>query len=94
MEYKNNIRSGVSKKQLTFNELTDIIVRGYGTQIEDGKIIMSGDQLTSHLRKIFDDDSYTMAIAVNNSKQLQNIFTWYYDVDKGDGYLQEKSSRG
>tara|TARA_B100000131_G_C17587946_1_gene397966 strand:+ start:182 stop:469 length:288 start_codon:yes stop_codon:yes gene_type:complete len=95
MDYKTNIRSNVSKKYLTFNELTDIIVRLYGTSVdEDEKMIMPSNEMESHLRKIFDNDSYTMAVAVNNSSQLKNILTWYYDVEKGEGYLQEKSSRG
>ena len=94
MEYKNDIRSVVSKNRLTFNELIDIIVRCYGTESEDETMVMTGDQVTSYLKKILDNDSYTIAVAHNNSEQLQDIFTWYYDVEKGDGYLQEKSSRG
>lgn len=92
MDYKMNIQSNVTKKILTFNELTDVIVRLYGTSVDE-KIIMPSNEMESHLRKIFDNDSYTMAVAVHNSSQLRNVLTWYYDVDKGDGYLQEKSSR-
>ena len=93
MDYKMNIQSNVTKKSLTFNELTDVIVRLYGTSVdEDGKITMSSNEMESHLRNIFDNDSYTMALAVHNSSQLRNVLTWYYDVDKSDGYLQEKLS--
>ena len=32
MEYKNDIKSVTNKDHLTFDELTDIIVRGYGEE--------------------------------------------------------------
>jgi hypothetical protein len=93
MDYKMNIQSNVTKKFLTFNELTDVIVHLYGTSVdEDEKITMSSNEIESHLRKIFDNDSYTMAVAVHNSSQLRNVLTWYYDVEKGEGYLKEKLS--
>ena len=95
MEYKNNIKSVTNKDYLTFDELTDIIVRGYGEEKEDGTMVMDGGTMKSYLRSILgDENSVTMAISVHNSSQLKNVVTWYYDVDNGYGFLQEKLSRG
>jgi len=48
MEYKNNIKSVTNKDYLTFNELTDIIVRGYGEEKEDGTMVMGDKTMKLH----------------------------------------------
>lgn len=91
MEYKDHIRGLVTKKHITFNELTDIIVKSYGQEQENGLMTMTAEILETYLREILrDDNSFTMAIAVHNSNQLQSHVSWYYDIEKGDGYLREK----
>jgi len=91
MEYKNNIKSVTNKDYLTFDELTDIIVRGYGEEKEDGTMVMDGGTMKSYLRSILgDENSVTMAISVHNSQQLQACMYWKYDVKGGQGVLIAK----
>ena len=91
MEYKNNIKSVTNKDYLTFDELTDIIVRGYGEEKEDGTMVMDGGTMKSYLRSILgDENSVTMAISVHNSQQLQACMYWKYDVKGGHGVLIAK----
>lgn len=91
MEYKNNIKSVTNKDYLTFDELTDIIVRGYGEEKEDGMMIMDGSTMKSYLHSILgDQNSVTAAISVHNSSQLRARMYWKYDVKKGKGILIAK----
>lgn len=91
MEYKNNIKSVTNKNYLTFDELTDIIVRGYGEEKEDGTMVMGDKTMKSYLHSILgDESSVTAAISVNNSKQLQARMYWKYDVKNGYGVLIAK----
>ena len=96
MEYsaemiKNNIRYVTNKKNLSFNELTDIIVRFFGTESENGTMVMNKQEMKKILRSILGDgNSFTAAVAMHNSPQLQSVLSWEYDVEKGTGYLREK----
>lgn len=91
MEYKNNIKSVTNKDYLTFNELTDIIVRGYGEEKEDGTMVMDGGTMKSYLLSILgDESSVTAAISVYNSPQLRERMYWRYDVKSGYGVLIAK----
>ena len=91
MEYKNDIKSVTTKDYLTFDELTDIIVRVYGEEKEDGTMVMDGEKVKSYLRSILgDESSLTAAISVYNSPQLQESMYWRYDVKGGQGVLIAK----
>lgn len=91
MEYKNNIKSVTNKDYLTFDELTDIIVRGYGEEKEDGTMVMDSITMKSYLLSILgDESSVTAAISVNNSPQLRESMYWRYDVKSGQGVLIAK----
>ena len=91
MEYKNNIKSVTNKDYLTFDELTNIIVRGYGEEKEDGTMVMNGEKVKSYLRSILgDENSVTAAISMYNSPQLRESMYWRYDVKKGQGILIAK----
>ena len=93
MEYKNDIKSVTTKDYLTFDELTNIIVRGYGEEKEDGVMVMDGEKVKSYLRSILgDESSVTAAISVYNSPQLQESMYWRYDVKGGQGILISKLS--
>ena len=96
MEYsaemiKNNIRYVTNKKNLSFNELTDIIVRFFGAEDENGTMIMNKQEMEAIIKKVLGDkNSFTVLVAMQNSEQLQSILIWEYDVEKGCGYLREK----
>ena len=96
MEYsaeiiRENIRIVSTKSKLSFNELSDIIVRFFGTEAENGTIIMNGKEMEAIIRKILGDkNSFTALVAMQNSEQLKSILTWEYDVEQGGGYLCEK----
>lgn len=79
------------KSILTFDELTDIIVRIFGTETENGTMVMNGLEMTKIIRSILgDEDSFTAVVAMHNSSHLQSVLSWKYDVEKGTGYLHEK----
>ena len=96
MEYsaemiKNNIRSVSTKSKLSFNELSDIIIRFFGTEAENGTMIMNKQEMEAIIKKVLgDENSFITLVAMQNSEQLQSILTWKYDVIKGGGYLHEK----
>ena len=96
MEYsaemiRNNIRYVTNKKKLSFNELTEIIVRFFGTEDENGNMIMNKQEMESIIKKVLGDkNSFTALVAMQNLEQLQRILIWEYDVEKGSGYLCEK----
>lgn len=91
MEYKNDIKSVTTKDYLTFDELTDIIVRVYGEEKEDGIMVMDSRTMKSYLLSILgDESSVTAATSVYNSSQLQACMYWRYDVKNGQGVLIAK----
>lgn len=96
MEYsaemiKNNIRSVSTKSKLSFNELSDIIIRFFGTEAENGTMIMNKQEMEAIIKKVLGDEkSFTALVAMQNSEQLQSILIWEYDVENGSGYLREK----
>lgn len=96
MEYsseiiREKICNVTNKPILTFNELTDIIVRLFGTETENGTMFMNGQEMKKIIRSILgDENSFTAAVAMHNSPQLQSVLSWEYDVEKGSGYLREK----
>lgn len=96
MEYsaemiKNNIRSVSTKSKLSFNELSDIIVRFFGTETENGTMIMNKQEMEAIIKKVLgDENSFIALVAMQNSEKLQSILIWEYDVENGCGYLREK----
>lgn len=96
MEYtseiiKENIRKVTNKKTLSFEELSDIIIRFFGKEDENGTMFMDIQEMESIIKKILGDkNSFTALVAMQNSEQLQSILIWEYDVEKGGGYLREK----
>ena len=96
MEYsaeiiRENIRSVSTKSKLSFNELSDIIIRFFGTEAENGTMIMNEQEMETIIKKVLGDkNSFTALVAMQNSEQLQSILIWEYDVEKGGGYLHEK----
>ena len=96
MEYsaeiiRENIRSVSTKSKLSFNELSDIIIRFFGTEAENGTMIMNRQEMEVIIKKVLGDkNSFTALVAMQNSEQLQSILIWEYDVENGCGYLLEK----
>jgi hypothetical protein len=89
MDYKAAISQNTDKKQLSFNELEEIIVKLYGEE-QNERIILQPEKFISILKSMFDPDSYTMINAFVHSSQLQAVFNWHYDTRDGQGYLTDK----
>ena len=83
-------------KNLTFDELSDIIIRFFGKEDEnDGTMIIDKQTMETIIKKVLgDENSFRALVAIQNSEQLQNILIWEYDVIKGCGYLRENNQRG
>jgi hypothetical protein len=77
MDYKEDIKNATQKTQLSYNELKDIISTLYGEENRESIILsLLGNSATL---------VFSITICPNASKVLR----WYYDVQKGDGYICE-----
>ena len=96
MEYsgeiiRENIRTVTNKGILTFDELSDIIVRFFGTETENGTMVMNKEEMEAIIRNILKDEiSFTALVAMQNSHELQSILIWEYNVREGTGFLRKK----
>ena len=96
MEYsgeiiRENIRTVTNKGILTFDELSDIIVRFFGTETENGTMVMNKEEMEAIIRNILkDENSFTALVAMQNSHELQSILIWEYNVREGTGFLRKK----
>ena len=78
MDYKGDIKNATQKTQLSYNELKDTISTLYGEEnIESIILSLLGN-------------SFVLAFAITNCPNASKVLRWYYDVNKGDGYICEK----
>lgn len=78
MDYKGDIKNATQKTQLSYNELKDTISTLYGEEnIESIILSLLGN-------------SAILAFAITNCPNASKVLRWYYDVQKGDGYICEK----
>ena len=78
MDYKGDIKNATQKTQLSYNELKDTISALYGEEnIESIILSLLGN-------------SATLAFAITICPNASKVLRWYYDVQKGDGYICEK----
>ena len=78
MDYKGDIKNATQKTQLSYDQLKDTISTLYGEE-----------NLKSIILSLL-GDSATLAYAIINCPNASKVLKWYYDVNKGDGYICEK----
>ena len=78
MDYKGDIKNATQKTQLSYDQLKDTISTLYG-----------GENLKSIILSLL-GDSATLAYAITKCPNASKVLKWYYDVNKGDGYICEK----
>ena len=90
MSYISDIQKVTQKSQLSFSELTDTIVALYGDEDPDGTITMEGSRMRTILSSLLGSDGPAIANAITKCPNASKVLIWYYDVNKGDGYICEK----
>ena len=90
MDYKRDIQKVTQKPHLSFSELTETIVSLYGEEDTDGSATMEGSKMKTILNSLLGSDSQAIANAIINCPNASKVLRWYYDVNKGDGYICEK----
>lgn len=90
MSYISDIKKVTQKSKLSFNELKDTIVALYGEENPDGTTTMEGSKMRTILSSLLGSDGPTIAYAITNCPNASKVLRWYYDVQKGDGYICEK----
>jgi hypothetical protein len=78
MDYKGDIKNATQKTQLSYGQLKDTISTLYGEE-----------NLESIIRSLL-GDSATLAYAITICPNSSKVLRWYYDVNKGVGYICEK----
>lgn len=79
MDYKSDIKKVTQKTQLSYNELKDTIASLYNL-----------DDLKSILISLLGSDVPALAYAITTCPNASKVLRWYYDVNKGTGYIEEK----
>ena len=79
MDYKGDIKNATQKTHLSYGELKDTISTLYGEE-----------NLKSIILSLLGNDGPTIAFAITNCPNARKVLRWYYDVNKGDGYICEK----
>jgi hypothetical protein len=77
MDYKGDIENTTQKTQLSYDELEDTIYTLYG-----------GENLESIIHSLL-GESATLAYAITICPNSRKVLRWYYDVQKGNGYICE-----
>ena len=90
MSYISDIQNVTQKSQLSFNELTDTIVSLYGEEGTDGSATTEGSTMKTILNSLLGSDGPAIANAITNCPNASKVLRWYYDVNKGTGYICEK----
>ena len=90
MSYISDIQKVTQRSKLSFNELTDTIVALYGEENQDGITTMEGSKMRTILFSLLGSDGPNIANAITNCPNASKVLRWYYDVNKGDGYIEEK----
>jgi len=78
MDYKGDIKNATQKTQLSYGQLKNTIYTLYGEE-----------NLESIIQSLL-GDSATLAYAITICPNTSKVLRWYYDVNKGDGYICEK----
>ena len=79
MDYKSDIKKVTQKTQLSYDELKGTIATLYN--LED---------LESILVSLLGSDVPALAYAITKCPNASKVLRWYYDVNKGTGYIEEK----
>lgn len=90
MSYISDIQKVTQKSQLSFSELTDTIVALYGEEDPDGTTTMEGSKMRTILSSLLGSNGPAIANAITYCPNASKVLRWYYDVNKGDGYICEK----
>ena len=90
MSYISDIQKVTQKSHLSFSELTNTIVALYGEEDIDGTTTMEGSKMRTILSSLLGSDGPAIANAITNCPNASKVLRWYYDVNKGDGYICEK----
>jgi len=90
MSYISDIQKVTQKSQLSFSELNDTIVALYGEEDSDGIITIDSSKIETILNSLLGSDGSTLAYAITYCPNASKVLRWYYDVNKGDGYIEEK----
>ena len=90
MSYISDIQKVTQKSQLSFSELTDTIVDLYGEEDPNGTTTMEGSRMRTILSSLLGSDGPSIAYSITNCPNASKVLRWYYDVQKGDGYIEEK----
>ena len=90
MSYISDIQKVTQKPHLSFNELTNTILALYGEEDTDGSAMMEGSKMKTILNSLLGSDGPAIANAITNCPNASKVLRWYYDVNKGNGYICEK----
>lgn len=90
MSYISDIQKVTQKSHLSFSELTNTIVALYGEEDIDGTTTMEGSKMRTILSSLLGSDGPAIANAITNCPNASKVLRWYYDVNRGDGYICEK----
>ena len=92
-DYKTDIRKaakhlyGDGHKKLKYNQFTDIITRLYGTENENGSVLMYPDEMNSILEIILGKPDCNLCFDLKTASR--GLLEWIYDLEKNDGYVIE-----
>ena len=78
MDYKGDIKNATQKTQLSYHQLKETISTLYGEE-----------NLESIILSLL-GESAKLAYAITNCPNANKVLRWYYDVQKGGGYICEK----
>jgi hypothetical protein len=90
MDYKAAISQNTDKKQLSFNELAQIITGLSGDERPEGTMEIDGNKLDKILQSILGEDGTTAAWFHYNTPEVQARLNWHYEVNEGEGYYTVK----
>lgn len=90
MSYISDIQKVTQKSQLSLSELEDTITVLYGEEDEEGISMMEGSKMKTILNSLLGSGGPAIANAITNCPNASKVLRWYYDVQKGDGYIEEK----
>ena len=80
---------GDSTIHISFSQLTDIILRLYGDGPDSGPLRLDGSKMKSILTSILGKNA-TDAALISDNPSFKKKLLWYYDINKGESYIQAK----
>ena len=86
MNYKSDIRNHLKGvKSIDFTKLISTIILLYGEDQQIDEYV-----LENILINILTEDGYNMACFIYNTPRAMDKLKWYYDIQKGEGYIISK----